>query len=76
MSTSNLTTGAPPSGAHLAPPCDRGDCDGYRTYPTPTGPRDGHCGCPVGREVAEWDYAERHGKPLPIQSAQQPGGRS
>lgn len=62
---STLLTGPPPSGAHLAPPCDRpdGECDGYRTWHTPAGPVAGHCGCPEGRRAAEIDYGDRRGKP-------------
>lgn len=54
-----------PSGAHLAPDCDRAECDGYRTWDTPAGPVNGHCGCFRGRATAEADYAQRHGKGRP-----------
>lgn len=60
---STLLTGPPPSGAHLAPPCDREDCGGYRTWDTPAGPFPGHCGCEKGRRCAEIDYGDRRGKP-------------
>jgi hypothetical protein len=51
----------PPSGASLAPPCDRDVCDGLRTYPTSQGAVDGHCWCPTGRSLTEQDYWRRHG---------------
>ena len=53
------------SGAHQGPACDREDCGGYRTWDVPGPLRlvNGHCGCPVGRRVAEVDYGQRHGKP-------------
>ncbi len=59
-----------PSGAHLAPDCDRGDCGGYRSYDTPAGKVPGHCWCPTGRRAAEKDYAERHdSRPPPVVAA-------
>lgn len=60
-----LTASAVPSGAHLAPECDRDSCGGYRTWDTPAGPVEGHCGCPTGRDRAERDYARTHGSKVP-----------
>lgn len=59
-------SGTGPSGARLAPDCDRDGCDGYHTWPLPGGGSvDGHCGCFKGRATAEADYANRHGSKGP-----------
>lgn len=51
---------AVPSGAHLGPEHTTPGCDGHRTWRFPERDVPGHCGCPLGRRLAERDYAGRH----------------